>query len=154
MASRSKQSRERENDEAESDQLITAKRLRELLGGVSEMHIWRLLSLEAYRPLQFPRPTKINGRNYWPLRVATRDRRGRQGTIAPTKRDLAEKPLSSSACLFASVIPLSAPRWLRVRALLLHASLLHASPSCGGAERAARHSVAGTPRRGRRCSAA
>ena len=68
MASRSKQSLERENDEAESDQLITAKRLRELLGGVSEMHIWRLLSLEAYRPLQFPRPTKINGRNYWSLR--------------------------------------------------------------------------------------
>jgi predicted DNA-binding transcriptional regulator AlpA len=32
------------------------------------MHIWRLLSLEAYRPLQFPRPTKINGRNYWSLR--------------------------------------------------------------------------------------
>src|SRR5262245_31439302 len=47
--------------------LITGNRLRELLGGCSEMHIWRLLNKRELQPLAFPKPFKINGRNYWRL---------------------------------------------------------------------------------------
>ena len=49
------------------ESLITSKRLCDLLGGCSDMHIWRLLNEEKYRALAFPRPIKINGRNYWRL---------------------------------------------------------------------------------------
>lgn len=45
--------------------LITSRRLREFLGDVSEMHIWRLLNDEGYKALKFPRPIKINNRNYF-----------------------------------------------------------------------------------------
>jgi predicted DNA-binding transcriptional regulator AlpA len=47
--------------------LIASKRLRELLGDCSEMHIWRLLNEEKYQALAFPKPIKINDRNYWRL---------------------------------------------------------------------------------------
>jgi predicted DNA-binding transcriptional regulator AlpA len=54
-------------DVANNPQLATAKRVRELLGGVSEMHLWRLMCHEAYRHLKFPAPIKINNRNYFRL---------------------------------------------------------------------------------------
>jgi predicted DNA-binding transcriptional regulator AlpA len=47
--------------------LIATKQVRELLGDCSEMHIWRLLNKEKYQPLAFPKPIKINDRNYWRL---------------------------------------------------------------------------------------
>jgi predicted DNA-binding transcriptional regulator AlpA len=49
------------------ESLVTSKRLRELLGDCSEMHIWRLLNDEKNQALAFPRPIKINDRNYWRL---------------------------------------------------------------------------------------
>jgi predicted DNA-binding transcriptional regulator AlpA len=47
--------------------LITGKQLREHLGCCSEMHIWRLLNKEKNQALAFPKPVKINDRNYWRL---------------------------------------------------------------------------------------
>jgi predicted DNA-binding transcriptional regulator AlpA len=49
------------------ESLITGKRLRKLLGDCSEMHVWRLLNNEKYQVLAFPKPIKINDRNYWRL---------------------------------------------------------------------------------------
>jgi predicted DNA-binding transcriptional regulator AlpA len=49
--------------------LIASKPLKELLGRCSDMHIWRLLNKEKYKPLAFPKPFKINDRNYWRLGV-------------------------------------------------------------------------------------
>jgi hypothetical protein len=49
--------------------LITSTSLKELLGNCSDMHIWRLLNEDKYRPLAFPKPFKINDRNYWRLGV-------------------------------------------------------------------------------------
>jgi len=49
------------------ESLIGGKQLRKFLGGCSEMHIWRLLNCEKNRALAFPRPIKINDRNYWRL---------------------------------------------------------------------------------------
>jgi predicted DNA-binding transcriptional regulator AlpA len=45
--------------------LITGKQVRKLVGNCSEMHIWRLLNEEKYQALRFPKPLKVNGRNYW-----------------------------------------------------------------------------------------
>jgi predicted DNA-binding transcriptional regulator AlpA len=39
--------------------------LRHILDDCSETHIWRLLNDEHYSHLKFPRPIKINTRNYW-----------------------------------------------------------------------------------------
>jgi predicted DNA-binding transcriptional regulator AlpA len=47
--------------------LIGSAAVRELVGGVSNMHIWRLLNDERYRALKFPRPTVIGRRNLWRL---------------------------------------------------------------------------------------
>jgi predicted DNA-binding transcriptional regulator AlpA len=47
--------------------LITSGQLREMLGDCSEMHIWRMLNEEKYEPFAFPKPIKINDRNYWRL---------------------------------------------------------------------------------------
>lgn len=33
----------------------------------SKMHLWRLVNLERYRELNFPRPISINNRNYFRL---------------------------------------------------------------------------------------
>jgi predicted DNA-binding transcriptional regulator AlpA len=49
------------------ESLITGRQLRQLLGNCSEMHIWRLLNREKLRALAFPKPIKINDRNYWRL---------------------------------------------------------------------------------------
>lgn len=48
--------------------LIPTAALRaQYLGRCSEMHLWRLLNDDRYKPLAFPTPIKINGRNYWRL---------------------------------------------------------------------------------------
>ncbi len=47
--------------------LIGSKAVRELLGGVSNMQIWRLLNDERYRALKFPRPIVIGRRSHWRL---------------------------------------------------------------------------------------
>jgi predicted DNA-binding transcriptional regulator AlpA len=49
----------------DDERLIGTTPVRELLGGVSQMHIWRLLNDENYRALKFPRPTVMGRRNYW-----------------------------------------------------------------------------------------
>lgn len=49
------------------ESLITSKQLCELLGACSEMHIWRLLNGEKNQALAFPKPIKVNERNYWRL---------------------------------------------------------------------------------------
>jgi predicted DNA-binding transcriptional regulator AlpA len=51
--------------EQDDDALIGAKETRKLVHNCSEMHIWRLLNVESYAPLKFPKPIKINSRNYW-----------------------------------------------------------------------------------------
>jgi predicted DNA-binding transcriptional regulator AlpA len=68
------------------ESLITSKQLRELLGHCSEMHIWRLLNKEKYQPLAFPKPIKINDRNYWRLggvRQWIRDREAQWQKVSP-----------------------------------------------------------------------
>jgi predicted DNA-binding transcriptional regulator AlpA len=47
--------------------LIGTTGIREMLGGVSQMHIWRLLNDERYRARKFPRPIVMGRRNYWRL---------------------------------------------------------------------------------------
>jgi predicted DNA-binding transcriptional regulator AlpA len=47
--------------------LISTTDTRELLGGVSQMHIWRLLNDERYRVRKFPRPIVMGRRNFWRL---------------------------------------------------------------------------------------
>jgi len=42
--------------------LISAAAARELCGGVTDMTFWRWLNTPA---LDFPKPIKISGRNYW-----------------------------------------------------------------------------------------
>jgi predicted DNA-binding transcriptional regulator AlpA len=68
------------------ESLITSKPLRELLGRCSEMHIWRLLNDEKNQALAFPRPFKINDRNYWRLGTVRQWIREReiQSQLAPT----------------------------------------------------------------------
>jgi predicted DNA-binding transcriptional regulator AlpA len=53
----------------DDDALIGIREVRRLLANCSEMHIWRLLNVESYARLKFPRPTKINSRNYWRRRA-------------------------------------------------------------------------------------
>ena len=43
--------------------ILCARQVRELLGGKSEMFLYRLLTERA--ELKFPRPFKINRRNHW-----------------------------------------------------------------------------------------
>jgi predicted DNA-binding transcriptional regulator AlpA len=57
----------RRTSQLSDEALITGNRLRDLLAGCSEMHIWRLLNKPELRKLAFPKPIKINGRNYWRL---------------------------------------------------------------------------------------
>jgi predicted DNA-binding transcriptional regulator AlpA len=66
--------------------IITSKQLRELMGHCSEMHIWRLLNDEKYHGLAFPKPIKINDRNYWRLgavRQWIRDREVHSQKMSP-----------------------------------------------------------------------
>ena len=48
----------------DDDALLTSRQTRARCGGVSTMCIWRWMRDER---VQFPRPVKINGRNYWRL---------------------------------------------------------------------------------------
>ena len=45
--------------------LIPARDVRHLIGDISEMTLWRWLNESAYQSLNFPKPIKINTRNYW-----------------------------------------------------------------------------------------
>jgi predicted DNA-binding transcriptional regulator AlpA len=51
--------------ETDDAQLLTSKQVRALLGNCSEMHIWRLLHVERYQWLNFPRSIPIGRRNYF-----------------------------------------------------------------------------------------
>ena len=44
------------------DKQITSKELREVLGGISDMSLWRFLH-DPY--LKFPKPTYIKRRRFW-----------------------------------------------------------------------------------------
>jgi predicted DNA-binding transcriptional regulator AlpA len=68
--------------------LITSKPVRHLVGNCSEMHIWRLLNEEKYQALAFPKPIKINDRNYWRLaavRQWIRDQEAQSQKVSPGK---------------------------------------------------------------------
>ena len=67
LRSEAQPSRKAAGSALSDESLITSKLLRELLGHCSEMHIWRLLNDEKNKALAFPRPFKINDRNYWRL---------------------------------------------------------------------------------------
>jgi len=45
--------------------LIPARTVREILGNVSDMAIWRWLHDEHYKDLNFPKPITIATRRYW-----------------------------------------------------------------------------------------
>lgn len=49
------------------DCLVSAKQVREILGGISETQIWRLLKDPTYSGLEFPRAIKIGQRNFWKI---------------------------------------------------------------------------------------
>jgi predicted DNA-binding transcriptional regulator AlpA len=68
------------------ESLITGKQLRELFGDCSEMHIWRMLNEKKYKPLAFPKPIKINDRNYWRLGAVRQwicDREAQSQKVSP-----------------------------------------------------------------------
>jgi predicted DNA-binding transcriptional regulator AlpA len=69
------------------ESLITGKQLRELLGCCSEMHIWRLLNEEKNQALAFPKPVKINYRNYWRLGAVREWVREREAAPQRTSSD-------------------------------------------------------------------
>jgi predicted DNA-binding transcriptional regulator AlpA len=97
---------------ASDESLITTRQLRQLLGDCSEMHIWRLLNKKKLRPLAFPRPIKINDRNYWRLGAIRRwiedqeARSRKQATLtAPdrkTHHQAARKPAADTASSWKS----------------------------------------------------
>jgi predicted DNA-binding transcriptional regulator AlpA len=53
----------------DSDELLSSKQVRQLLGGCSDMHVHRLCHSPKYAHLDFPKPVKFddrpNARNYW-----------------------------------------------------------------------------------------
>ena len=68
--------------------LITSGQLRQMLGDCSEMHIWRMLNEEKYEPLAFPKPIKINDRNYWRMGAVRRwihDQEAQSQKVSPDK---------------------------------------------------------------------
>jgi len=68
--------------------LITSGQLREILGDCSEMHIWRLLNEQKYQALAFPKPIKINDRNYWrvgAVRQWIRDQEAQSQKVSPDR---------------------------------------------------------------------
>jgi predicted DNA-binding transcriptional regulator AlpA len=84
----SEPSRQITQSQPSDESLITGKQLREFLGSCSEMHIWRLLNKEKYRALAFPKPIKINDRNYWRLgavRQWIRDQEAQSQKVSPGK---------------------------------------------------------------------
>ena len=48
--------------------LMTARQVRDALGGCSGMHLWRLQKDERYASLNFPRPIRIGARNLFRAR--------------------------------------------------------------------------------------
>jgi len=48
-----------------NNNLIPARTVREILGNVSDMTIWRWLHDEHYKDLNFPKPITIATRRYW-----------------------------------------------------------------------------------------
>jgi predicted DNA-binding transcriptional regulator AlpA len=79
------------------ESLITGKQLRELLGGCSEMHIWRLLNAEKNQALAFPKPIKINDRNYWRLGAVRHWVREREAESQATATSAAQSRKHSRA---------------------------------------------------------
>jgi len=55
----------KDDNTASPDNLIPSKTVRVILGGVSDMTIWRWLHDENYKHLDFPKPIKIATRRYW-----------------------------------------------------------------------------------------
>lgn len=45
--------------------LIGSRAVRRLMNNCSQMHLWRLTNEVSYQVLGFPKPIKINGRNYF-----------------------------------------------------------------------------------------
>ena len=50
---------------SQPDNLITAKDVRNILGNVSDMTIYRWLHYEDYKKINFPKPFRIGKRRYW-----------------------------------------------------------------------------------------
>jgi len=48
-----------------SNRLIKTRDVKDLLGGVTDMTLWRWRKLETYKELEFPEPVVIKGQNYW-----------------------------------------------------------------------------------------
>ena len=48
------------------DHKINSKQLREMLGGISDMSLWRFVHSKY---LDFPKPTYINKRRFWSSRI-------------------------------------------------------------------------------------
>jgi hypothetical protein len=74
----------------DADALITSREARGLLGGRSEMFIYRLVNVPHYAHLKFPKPIKINSRNYFRRRatlawIATQEERTRQQAAAQSR---------------------------------------------------------------------
>jgi predicted DNA-binding transcriptional regulator AlpA len=75
--------------------LIASKPVREICGNCSEMHIWRLLNEEKYQALAFPKPIKINDRNYWRLGAIRQWIREREAQSQAAAAALLRTPLRS-----------------------------------------------------------
>jgi predicted DNA-binding transcriptional regulator AlpA len=87
---------------ASDESLITGRQLRQLLGNCSEMHIWRLLNREKLQALAFPKPIKINDRNYWRLGTIRRwiedqEARSRKQAILTAPDREARRPAARKA---------------------------------------------------------
>ena len=51
--------------EPEADKKISAKQVREMLGGISDMSLWRYLNAPDCADMNFPKPIYIKKRRYW-----------------------------------------------------------------------------------------
>jgi predicted DNA-binding transcriptional regulator AlpA len=51
--------------EPEADKRISAKQVREMLGGISDMSLWRYLNAPDCADMNFPKPVYIKKRRYW-----------------------------------------------------------------------------------------
>jgi predicted DNA-binding transcriptional regulator AlpA len=51
--------------EPEADKKISAKQVREMLGGISDMSLWRYLNHPDCADMNFPKPIYIKKRRYW-----------------------------------------------------------------------------------------
>ncbi len=67
--------------------LIGSRAARGLMNNCSQMHLWRLTNDPAYQDLHFPKPIRINGRNYFRISavrqwIAERESASRAARIA------------------------------------------------------------------------